>query len=104
MENQRNIDLRSNVAARDNDAAMKALINEMRASFAGSPKLVTALDASQRAFEVYRDRQVELVSAVSEEGTFVPALRDAAYADLTRQREEALDKFLKDNRPDFGQD
>jgi uncharacterized protein YecT (DUF1311 family) len=100
MENQREMDTTAHMRAEHADAQMRALVDELKNAFIASPKVQAALNASQSAFEVYRARQVDLVS-VCNDGTIAPLLRDTAYCQVTEQREDTLRKFLIDAKPDL---
>jgi uncharacterized protein YecT (DUF1311 family) len=99
MENQRQLEMAAHTRAEQTNEQMKALIDRIQHLFTSSPQVQGALAASQSAFEVYRARQLDLVS-VSNEGTIAPLLRDTVFWQLTEQREVALRNFLIDAKPD----
>jgi uncharacterized protein YecT (DUF1311 family) len=100
MENQRDMDLTAHMKAELADADMNALIGQIRDVFIASPNVLAALNASQIAFEVYRARQVDLVSACND-GTTALLLRDTSFFQVTKQRQDTLRNFLIDNKPDL---
>jgi uncharacterized protein YecT (DUF1311 family) len=99
METQRQLETAAHMRAEQVNEQMKALIDRIQKLFTASPQVQAALTASQSAFEVYRAKQLDLVSA-SNDGTIGPLIRDTVFGQLTEQREVVLRNFLIDTKPD----
>lgn len=99
IDSQRDLDEATDARATNSDRELRLCLDWLTDLFSATPKIVSAINTSQAAFEEYRIAQLATVDAALA-GTLSPTLRNATYDRLTRQRIQILEAFRIDNKPD----
>ena len=99
MDTQRDLDNASYTSNLVTEDEMARIFEVARNAFASDPSVHAALDASQIAFEAYRESQLKLISIINS-GTVGPLIRNAEDQLLCGQRAKLLRVLIADNAPD----